>query len=91
DLIITGEGKIDAQSMQGKVVGEIARIGREEKIPVIAFCGLLDTTPAVLKKLKFTYVESLADKNISEEEAMINGSKLLTKKVKDYFTYKLTT
>lgn len=37
DLIITGEGKIDAQSLQGKVVFEIAK--RTNK-PVILVCGI---------------------------------------------------
>lgn len=47
DLIITGEGKIDAQSLQGKVVFEIAK--RTEK-PVILVCALSTITLEEAKK-----------------------------------------
>lgn len=41
DYIITGEGKIDMQTMDGKVPGGVAQIARELKIPVIAIAGSL--------------------------------------------------
>ena len=85
DLIITGEGKIDAQSIQGKVVGEIALLAKNANIPVIAFCGLLETTPAELKELNFAFVESIVNEQIGLEEAMANGSWLLTENVRKYF------
>lgn len=40
-IIITGEGRFDHQSMQGKVVGEMIRLGHQYRIPVIALCGSL--------------------------------------------------
>jgi glycerate kinase len=39
DLVITGEGCIDASTFMGKGVGEIARRCRRAKIPRIAFAG----------------------------------------------------
>ncbi len=39
DLIITGEGRIDAQSMMGKVVSGVGRAGKAAGIPVIALVG----------------------------------------------------
>lgn len=39
DLIITGEGKIDGQSLRGKVPIGIARIASKSKVPVIAVVG----------------------------------------------------
>ena len=85
DLIITGEGKIDVQSLQGKVVGKIAHLGSEAKIPVIAFCGWLETTPAELKELNLSYVESIVNEHTGLEEAMANGGWLLKEKVRKYF------
>lgn len=41
DLVFTGEGKIDAQSLGGKVVVGIARRAREHKVPVIAVVGAI--------------------------------------------------
>ncbi len=39
DLVITGEGRYDATSLQGKVVGEVARMAVEPDIPVLAVVG----------------------------------------------------
>src|SRR5690606_27733230 len=40
-LVITGEGKIDAQSVMGKALSGVARAARERGVPVIALCGAL--------------------------------------------------
>ncbi len=39
DLVVTGEGRLDAQSMMGKVVGGVARRARALGSPVIAIAG----------------------------------------------------
>ncbi|MBN1766227.1 MAG: glycerate kinase [Sedimentisphaerales bacterium] len=39
DLIITGEGKIDATTVSGKTLSGIARAGANQSIPVIALAG----------------------------------------------------
>ena len=42
DLILTGEGKIDSQSLGGKVVIGVARAGKRKNVPVIAVVGGAD-------------------------------------------------
>jgi glycerate kinase len=39
DLVFTGEGKIDAQSLRGKVVIGVARRAKKHQVPVIAVVG----------------------------------------------------
>lgn len=39
DLVITGEGRLDAQSLSGKGPGGVARLARSLGKPVAAFCG----------------------------------------------------
>lgn len=39
DLVLTGEGRIDAQSMQGKVVSGVARRAKAHGVPVFALVG----------------------------------------------------
>jgi glycerate kinase len=39
DLVFTGEGKIDTQSLRGKVVIGVARRAKKHKVPVIAVVG----------------------------------------------------
>ncbi len=45
DLIVTGEGKIDAQTLSGKLIQGVTGRAKTRKIPVIALCGALDLTP----------------------------------------------
>lgn len=42
DLVITGEGHLDAQSFAGKVVGGVAEIAAEHGVPVVAIVGIAD-------------------------------------------------
>jgi glycerate kinase len=39
DLAITGEGRLDAQSLRGKAPAGIVRLGRELSVPVAIVCG----------------------------------------------------
>ena len=41
-LVITGEGRLDAQSSEGKVVSYVSELAREAGVPVIALCGSVD-------------------------------------------------
>jgi len=43
DVIITGEGRLDSTSFDGKVVGGVAALARTHDKPVVAICG--DVTP----------------------------------------------
>lgn len=39
DLVITGEGRLDTQSLHGKAPVAVARLARRMRIPVFAICG----------------------------------------------------
>lgn len=52
DLVITGEGKIDRQSLMGKITGKILERASRLGIPVLAFAGQAEDIPA-LKKAGF--------------------------------------
>lgn len=43
DLVITGEGKLDAQTLMGKVAGGISMMAKANGKPIIAICGSVDT------------------------------------------------
>ncbi|HKX35141.1 MAG TPA: glycerate kinase [Rhizorhapis sp.] len=49
DLIITGEGHLDGQSAQGKLIQGLC--GRSDGTPVIALCGKLSATPDQVKTI----------------------------------------
>jgi len=70
DLVITGEGKIDAQSLEGKLIKGVANCAETHKVPVIAFCGILEVEPEQIKKMGLTAAFSILQKTISLEEAI---------------------
>lgn len=39
DIVITGEGCLDQQSVEGKLVGYIAELCRDEETPLVILCG----------------------------------------------------
>ena len=47
DLVITGEGKIDSQTMAGKLPAAVAERAAAQNVPVVAICGYsdIDTLP----------------------------------------------
>ncbi|MBV8644051.1 MAG: glycerate kinase [Candidatus Eremiobacteraeota bacterium] len=42
DWCFTGEGRIDEQTLRGKVVDGVAALARERRVPVVAFGGSID-------------------------------------------------
>jgi glycerate kinase len=83
-LVITGEGKIDQQTLQGKVVKEISLLGEEYQIPVIAFCGTLEADASVINQLKLQFVGSLTS-TVKTTEAMLHAWELLTHQAAQFF------
>ena len=49
DLVITGEGSLDASSLMGKGAGALAQLCRARKIPVIGLSGVLQDSPKLRK------------------------------------------
>lgn len=53
DLVITGEGRLDAQSMMGKVIAGVGRAANDAGVPVVALVGTVgdgaETALAVLR------------------------------------------
>lgn len=70
DLIITGEGKIDTQSLNGKVVVEVSKIAKKYKKPVAALVGSYDGDLSVFHELGLTSVFSILHSPINLEDAL---------------------
>ncbi len=85
DYILTGEGKIDHQTLSGKWIKGIADLGRQYDIPVIALCGLLEVSPEVLEDKGVAHVIEVSDKSQSLEYNMKNAASLVEKAIADFF------
>jgi len=68
DLVITGEGRLDKQTIYGKTVLGVVR--RSKKIPVVAVGGWVEPEIALLREQGLTAFFSILDRPRSLEEAM---------------------
>ena len=59
DLVITGEGKTDSQTAEGKLCSVVARESRKAGVPVALLAGSLGSDPAVLFNM-FDYAVSIS-------------------------------
>lgn len=69
DLVITGEGKMDAQTAMGKTAQGILERANKYNIPVIAFCGSIIDLSRV-ENLNFLSATCIQNNIISLKEAM---------------------
>jgi len=83
DLVITGEGKIDHQTLSGKVVQGVTTLARKWKKPVLAVGGKSDLTSEQLQSLGVRQLVVLADGRTTEQEAMTRAFDLLKDRVSE--------
>ncbi len=61
DLVITGEGSLDEQTLHGKAPAGVAAAARARGIEVVAVCGRLSLAPAALGNAGIRRAYALTD------------------------------
>ena len=82
DLIITGEGRIDSQSCDGKAISGIIKRAKKNNIPVVALVGDIDGDLSDLYSLGLTAVLSINRLAIPYEKAKLRAKDDLKETVK---------
>jgi glycerate kinase len=77
DLIITGEGKVDAQSAFGKALEGVGKIAKKYNIPVIAITGSIGEGYEGVYKVGIDAVSSIIPHPMDLEYAMENSYNLI--------------
>lgn len=75
DLIITGEGKIDSQTLHGKLISGLVK--KSNGIPVIALCGTLLASPEEIEQIGLQAAFSILNRPMKLEEALPETANLL--------------
>lgn len=88
DYIITGEGKIDSQTINGKLVKGVIQLGQRYDIPVVAICGKLDIKKEELRQLGLENVMQTYEPSKSMEYSIKNASKLIENQIFVFFKNK---
>ena len=79
DLVITGEGRLDRSTLDGKAPFGVARLAQRLGVPVIAIGGALDANAeAAFQRAGFAAVLPLMSGAICMEESMAQAADLLT-------------
>jgi len=61
DLVVTGEGALDAQTLHGKAPAGVAAAARAGGVPAVAVCGRCDLDPSTLAAAGLRRAIALAD------------------------------
>ncbi|VEA72240.1 Glycerate kinase [Serratia rubidaea] len=77
DLVITGEGRLDSQSIHGKTPIGVARVAKRHQRPVIAIAGSLTRDYQVVHQHGIDAAFSVLDRLVTLEEALTDAARNL--------------
>lgn len=77
DLLLTGEGSLDEQSLGGKTPLGVLHVGRRHGVPVVAVCGRTTLDAATLREAGFAAVHELRALAADPETSMREAPRLL--------------
>jgi len=77
DWVISGEGKLDTQTMQGKVSSGVASLSQQYQKPLSLFVGQNQITPNVQQQLGIHSINTVLNQARNLEDAMQNTTKIL--------------
>lgn len=83
DWIITGEGKLDNQTLSGKTIYGVITSAKKYNIPVVALCGCISLQKKSLNALGISYATSILDKAKNLDDAMENSYVYLSQIARD--------
>ena len=76
--IITGEGKLDSQTLSGKTILGVLESAKKHQISVAALCGSLSLSIEETNKMGITYRDSVIENALDIEDAMEHTEKHLS-------------
>jgi glycerate kinase len=77
DLVVTGEGSLDAQTLNGKAPAAVAVAARAKSIAVIAVAGVVHLTPEELEAAGISAAYALVDEADQPGQALTDPGPLL--------------
>lgn len=78
DLVITGEGRADEQTLAGKAAMGVALLANEHSVPAVLLCGTLGPGSEALEASRlFHVIQPIADRPMSLAESMADTERLL--------------
>jgi glycerate kinase len=79
DWVITGEGRFDSQSLQGKVISGITKAAVRNKVKIGVIAGRVELSQQEYKTFRITCALGITDKSVGLDYAISNAEILLAK------------
>ena len=79
DLVITGEGKLDGQTLHGKAPMMVARRAKRFGLPVFALAGSVSVSSRTLRRNGIDVARAIKHRSMSLEYAVKHAARLLEK------------
>lgn len=83
DLVVTGEGSLDEQSLLGKGAVEVAKVAHSMGVDTVMVCGTISLGPDRLRDLGVIAAGALTDIARDHDDAMSRAVELLTRRTVD--------
>ena len=77
DLVITGEGKLDYQSLRGKAPHGVARAATAHGVPVVALCGVVEVAERELRAANIEEAHALTEIEPDVQRCIAEAAPLL--------------
>ncbi|MGT2832262.1 glycerate kinase [Streptococcus halotolerans] len=87
DLVITGEGQMDSQSVNGKAPMGVAQLAQKHHVPTVAIVGGASTGLDALYEAGISGVFDIVHSPMSLEDAMTNAPSLITNTAKNVISF----
>ena len=84
DYVFTGEGRIDAQTLNGKLIQGVLQLASAQECSVVAVCGKCEAPMDTLISLGFQAVLEVSDPLKSLDYAMAHAYELVAEAVKGF-------
>ncbi|MER1985376.1 MAG: glycerate kinase [Solibacillus sp.] len=81
-IVFTGEGKLDVQTLSGKVIAGVAHCAKTYQVPVLAVAGAVELNSQQLQQLGITAAFSIVQGPCTTEQALEQTPKWLHERVK---------
>lgn len=91
DWIITGEGKLDFQTLSGKTIKGVLNSAKKKHIPVATFCGKIELNKNELKEIGIGYAKDIVSIANNLDDAIQNSYTYLTYLTKTFVKNEILT
>ena len=77
NVLITGEGKIDSQTWQGKLISQLLERANKFNVPTILVCGTMQDVQQIIAQEGVMYATSILNEPMNLEKAIEQTSQLI--------------